>query len=154
MPALFAAAAAVALAAADGPSRALPYDAIRDPVITGAAASASGGARASADDDASFYSGHASAAFAVATSFATCASMRGDGDAWVAWAAGLPLAALTGYLRIAADRHYLSDVLVGAGAGTLFGTLVPRLLHSPGAAGTPQQRGPARLPALTFGGRF
>src|SRR5947209_5205059 len=38
MPALFAAAAAVALAAADGPSRALPYDAIRDPVITGAAA--------------------------------------------------------------------------------------------------------------------
>ena len=70
------------------------------------------------------------------------------------WAAGLPLAALTGYLRIAADRHYLSDVLVGAGAGTLFGTLVPRLLHSPGAAATPQQRGPARLPALTFGGRF
>ena len=118
------------------------------------AAYASGAARASADDDASFYSGHASAAFAVATSFATCASMRGDGDAWVAWAAGLPLAALTGYLRIAADRHYLSDVLVGAGAGTLFGTLVPRLLHSPGAAGTPQQRGPARLPALTFGGRF
>ena len=259
MPALFAAAAAVALAAADGPSRALPYDAIRDPVITGAAAAgwvllhvledrlasetcrwcepppfdlsargalrlqssdtpatasdvvaygavplaglgvdffvsgrdaktagvdaliaaetvalaglagqavklnvarrrpaayASGAARASADDDASFYSGHASAAFAVATSFATCASMRGDGDAWVAWAAGLPLAALTGYLRIAADRHYLSDVLVGAGAGTLFGTLVPRLLHSPGAAATPQQRGPARLPALTFGGRF
>ena len=118
------------------------------------AAYASGAARASADDDASFYSGHASAAFAVATSFATCASMRGDGDAWVAWAAGLPLAALTGYLRIAADRHYLSDVLVGAGAGTLFGTLVPRLLHSPGAAATPQQRGPARLPALTFGGRF
>src|SRR5437660_7002291 len=37
MPALFAAAAAVALAAANGPSRALPYDAIRDPVITGTA---------------------------------------------------------------------------------------------------------------------
>src|SRR5437870_2234290 len=160
MPALFAAAAAVALAAADGPSRALPYDAIRDPVITGAAAAGwvllhvLEDRRASADDDASFYSGHTSAAFAVATSFATCASMRGDGEAWVAWAAGLPLAALTGYLRIAADRHYLSDVLVGAGAGTLFGTLVPRLLHSPGAAGTLQQRGPARLPALTFGGRF
>src|SRR2546423_3658263 len=259
MPALLAAAAAAALAAADGPSRALPYEAIRDPVITGTAgaawlllllfeerlagsgcrwceppasdeaargalrwrssaapaiasdvlaygavpiaglgagffvsgrdakaagvdaliaaetvalaglageavklavarrrpaAHASGAARASAHDDASFYSGHASAAFAVATSFATCASLRGDRDAWVAWAAGLPLAALTGYLRIAADRHYLSDVLVGAGAGTLFGTLVPRLLHSPGAAGTPQQRGPARLPALTFGGRF
>src|SRR5438128_1964522 len=40
MPALFAAAAAVALAAADGPSRALPYDAIRDPVIAGAAGAA------------------------------------------------------------------------------------------------------------------
>jgi len=97
---------------------------------------------------------YASAAFAVATSFATCASLRGDRDAWVAWATGLPLAAVTGYLRIAADRHYLSDVLAGAGAGTLFGILVPRLLHSPGSLATPQQRELARLPALTFGGRF
>ena len=258
MPALLAAAAAAALAAASGPSRALPYDAIRDPVITGTAGAAwvllhlfeerlagggcrwcespafdeavrgalrwpssdapgtasdvlaygavpvaglgvaffvsgrdakaagvdaliaaeslalaglageavklavarrrpgayeSGAARAS-NDDTSFYSGHASAAFAVATSFATCASLRGDGDAWVAWATGLPLAAVTGYLRIAADRHYLSDVLAGAGAGTLFGILVPRLLHSPGAIATPQQRGLARLPVLSFGGRF
>jgi len=257
MPALLAAAAAAALAAADGPSRALPYDAIRDPVITGAAAGTwlvlhvfeerlapggcrwcqppafdeaardalrwrdpdppalasdvlaygavpvvglgvsylvsgrdakaagvdaliaaesvalagvagqavklavgrrrpaayASGARASSDDDVSFYSGHASAAFALATSFATCSSLRGDRDAWVAWAAGLPLAAAAGYLRIAADRHYLSDVLAGAGAGTLFGMLVPRLLHSPGATQTLQQ-GRAGLPALTFAGRF
>src|SRR2546423_13235053 len=40
MPALLAAAAAAAVAAADGPSRALPYDAIRDPVITGTAGAA------------------------------------------------------------------------------------------------------------------
>jgi len=107
----------------------------------------------SSDEHASFYSGHTSAAFAVAVSLATCASLRGDRDAWVAWAAGLPLAAAAGYLRIAADRHYLSDVLAGAGAGTLFGILVPRVLHSPGAASSPQP-GATRLPALTFGGRF
>ncbi|MFL5311003.1 MAG: phosphatase PAP2 family protein [Myxococcales bacterium] len=259
MSAMVAAAAAAALAAADGPSRALPYDAIRDPVITGTAgaawlllhffeerlasggcrwceppaadvaaraalrwessggaatasdvlaygavpivglgvgffvsgrdtkaagvdaliatesvalaglagqavklavarrrpaAYASGAARASSDDDASFYSGHASAAFALATSFATCSSLRGDGDAWVAWASGLPLAAFTGYLRIAADRHYLSDVLAGAGAGAVAGILVPRLLHSPAPVATPQQGAAARVPALTFGGRF
>src|SRR2546423_12771407 len=40
MPALLAAAAAAAVAAADGPSRALPYDAIRDSVITGTAGAA------------------------------------------------------------------------------------------------------------------
>src|SRR5437879_9893453 len=40
MPALRAAAAAAALAAADGPSRALPYEAIRDPVIAGTAGAA------------------------------------------------------------------------------------------------------------------
>jgi len=104
------------------------------------------------DEHASFYSGHTSAAFAVAVSLATRASLRGDRDAWVAWAAGLPLAAATGYLRIAADRHYLSDVLAGAGAGTLFGVLVPRLLHSPGAASAPQPG--AQLRTLIFGGRF
>jgi len=258
VPALLAVAAAAALAAASGPSRSLPYDSIRDPLVTGAAgaawllsqafeeqlasstcrwcdppaldaavrerlrwadsaaagiasdvlayggvpllglgvdffvsgrdakaagtdaliagetialagvvgqavklavarerpaARARNGTRRSSDEHASFYSGHTSSAFAVAVSLATCASLRGDRDAWVAWAAGLPLAAATGYLRIAADRHYLSDVLAGAGAGALFGILVPRLLHSPGAASTPQP-GPARFPALTFGGRF
>ena len=258
MPALLAAAAAAALAAADGPSRALPYESIRDPIVTGTAGAgwlllhvledrlasggcrwcepppfdaavrgalrmesseapaiasdvlaygavpvaglavdffvsgrggkaagtdvliaaetvalaglagqavklavarrrpavyASGGRRASSDDDASFYSGHTNAAFAMATSLATCASLRGDGDAWVVWATGLPLAAATGYLRIAADRHYLSDVLAGAGAGALFGVLVPRLLHSPDAAMTPQP-GAASRPVLTFAGRF
>jgi membrane-associated phospholipid phosphatase len=111
------------------------------------------GTRGSRDEHASFYSGHTNSAFAVAVALATCASLRGDPDAWVAWAAGLPLAAATGYLRIAADRHYLSDVLAGAGAGALFGILVPRLLHSPSAASTPQP-GAARFPVLTFGGRF
>jgi len=37
MPALLAAAAAAALAAANGPSRALPYESIRDPIVTGTA---------------------------------------------------------------------------------------------------------------------
>jgi hypothetical protein len=41
----------------------------------------------------------------------------------------LSLAAATGYLRIAADSHYFSDVLVGAAVGTAVGLLVPHLLH-------------------------
>jgi membrane-associated phospholipid phosphatase len=258
MPALLAVAAAAALAAASGPSRSLPYESIRDPVVTGVAgaawllshvfedrlapsacrwcdppafdaaardrlrwadpaaagiasdvlayggvpllglgvdffvsgrdakvagtdaliaaetlalaglfgqavkvvvarerpgARARDGTRGSSDEHASFYSGHTSSAFAVAVSLATCASLRGDREAWVLWAAGLPLAAATGYLRMAADRHYLSDVLAGAGAGALFGILVPRLLHSPGAP-SPPPAGTARFPMLTFGGRF
>jgi membrane-associated phospholipid phosphatase len=38
-------------------------------------------------------------------------------------------AGLTGYLRIASDRHYLSDVLMGYLVGATVGTLTPRLLH-------------------------
>lgn len=43
------------------------------------------------------------------------------------WAGGLTLAAVTGYLRIAADKHYFSDVLVGAVVGAGAGLLVPQL---------------------------
>ncbi len=42
---------------------------------------------------------------------------------------GLTLAT-TGVLRIAAVKHYATDVIVGAGAGTLVGWLVP-CIHRP-----------------------
>jgi membrane-associated phospholipid phosphatase len=84
---------------------------------------------ASVDDNFSFYSGHTSMAFSLATAAGTVATLRGYHNAWMVWAVGIPLATATGYLRMAADRHYLSDVLVGAGMGSAFGVGVPLLLH-------------------------
>ena len=42
----------------------------------------------------------------------------------------MTLAAGVGYLRIASDTHYLTDVLAGAAVGTAFGVLVPSLRFS------------------------
>ena len=84
-----------------------------------------------ADNNVSFYSGHTSFTTAIAVSAGVCASLRGDKDAWAVWATGLTLALGTGYLRIAADKHYASDVLVGALFGGLFGAGVPLLFHRP-----------------------
>jgi membrane-associated phospholipid phosphatase len=86
----------------------------------------------SADDHLSFYSGHTTLAFALATSSGTIASRRGSPLAPAIWIAGLAVGATTGYLRIAADAHYLSDVLVGAATGAAFGVAVP-WLHAPKA---------------------
>jgi membrane-associated phospholipid phosphatase len=103
------------------------------------------------DNNVSFYSGHASLAFAMATSGGTIASMRGYRLAPWVWGLGLSLAAATAYLRIAADRHYLSDVTVGAVVGGLTGLAVPYLFHNPhrarrvGLAPGPVEHGGAGL---------
>lgn len=82
-----------------------------------------------ADDLTSFYSGHTSFAFNLVVSLGTLAELRGyPGRVWI-WAVGLPLAALVPPLRMAADKHYLSDVLVGAVVGSALGVAVPLLLH-------------------------
>jgi len=91
---------------------------------------ATGPRTANSDDNLSFYSGHTALAFAVATASGTVASRRGYKLAPVVWGVGLTLATTTGYLRIAADKHYLSDVLVGAVLGSAAGVLVPRWLHN------------------------
>jgi membrane-associated phospholipid phosphatase len=62
-------------------------------------------------------------------STATVASMRHYRWAPVIWAVGLLGAATVGYLRIAADQHYFTDVLVGAVAGSSIGFAVPYGLH-------------------------
>jgi membrane-associated phospholipid phosphatase len=82
-----------------------------------------------ADNNVSFYSSHTSFAFALAVSTGTVASMRRTRWAPAIWAAGLVSAAAVGYLRIAADQHYFSDVLVGAAAGSAIGFGVPYGLH-------------------------
>lgn len=88
------------------------------------------GARSS-DDNLSFFSGHTTLAFALATSAGTVSTMRGYSLAPVVWASGLSLAVSVGYLRVAADQHYLTGVLTGAAVGTVIGVGVPLLFHSP-----------------------
>ena len=83
------------------------------------------------DNNLSFYSAHTSLTFAVAASTGTIASMRRYRMAPWIWTAGIAMAAVTGYLRIAADRHYASDVVVGAVVGSLTGIAVPYFFHSP-----------------------
>jgi membrane-associated phospholipid phosphatase len=67
--------------------------------------------------------------------------MRGYRLAPLVWGVGMPLAAATGYLRIAADKHYLTDVVVGALFGAAVGVALPLLAHgrqdaSTGTTGT------------------
>ncbi len=98
-----------------------------------------------AEDNLSFYSGHTNLAFAVAVASGTVASMRGYRLAPVVWASSLPWAAVTGYLRIAADKHYLTDVLSGALIGSAVGFLVPFVFHRASAASGDPVTGPMQV---------
>lgn len=81
------------------------------------------------DDNLSFFSGHTTLAFSLASAAGSVSSLRGyRSTPWV-WGVGMTLAATVGYLRIAADRHYLTDVLAGAAVGTAAGIALPRLFH-------------------------
>lgn len=90
------------------------------------------------DANLSFFSNHTAFVFAVVVSGSTLFFMQDmPGAPWVL-GVGLAAAAFTSYLRLAADKHYLSDVLVGAGVGSLIGWAVPYLFHRPGRKGAPQ----------------
>ena len=69
----------------------------------------------------SFFSGHTSTAFAIGTSTAKMLTNYSDIDKKLVWISALGLASSTGYFRIAADKHYFSDVFVGAIVGSLIG---------------------------------
>jgi membrane-associated phospholipid phosphatase len=85
------------------------------------------------NDNKSFYSGHAAAAFTSAG--LTCVHhehlpLYGGGpvETWACvWA--LSVASATGLFRIIGDAHYASDVLFGAGVGWFYGYVMPKLLH-------------------------
>lgn len=81
------------------------------------------------DDNLSFYSGHAAVTFTTSVATGTIASLRGYRHANAVWIPGAVLALATSYLRIGCDRHYFSDVAVGAVVGTGVGIALPRLLH-------------------------
>jgi membrane-associated phospholipid phosphatase len=89
------------------------------------------------DDNLSFFSGHATAGFSLAVASGTVATMRGYRWAPWVWAQGLALAVGTAYLRVAADKHYFTDVLTGAAVGSGVGFAVPYLLHRPSAGAPP-----------------
>jgi membrane-associated phospholipid phosphatase len=101
------------------------------PYVQGAPGTVRAHAPHTDDDDVSFFSGHTTEAFALAAATGTVATMRGYRWAPVPWIVGGSLAAGTGYLRIAADRHWLTDVLVGMVVGIGMGIAVPLLLHAP-----------------------
>ena len=86
---------------------------------------------APADNNLSFYSGHTTMAFSLATAAGTVASLRRYRLAPLIWALGMTSATATGLLRIVADRHYFSDVLLGAVLGAGIGFSVPFLMHRP-----------------------
>ncbi len=81
------------------------------------------------DINPSFPSGHTTFGVAITTSAGLIAHWRHYKTEPYIWGAGITLSVATAYLRIAADQHYVSDVLVGAVVGAGVGVLVPRLMR-------------------------
>ncbi|MBO4351302.1 MAG: phosphatase PAP2 family protein [Proteobacteria bacterium] len=80
-----------------------------------------------ADDNLSFYSGHTNMAFVLVVSAGTIAHIRNyDAEPYI-WGFGIPVALLVAYARIAAQKHYFTDVLIGAVVGSAIGFAVPWL---------------------------
>lgn len=82
-----------------------------------------------ADNNVSFASGHTSLAFAIAAASGTVATLRGYRLMPLVWGTLMPLAGLTGYLRIAADKHYFTDVVTGMLIGSAAGVVLPLVFH-------------------------
>lgn len=86
------------------------------------------------DNDArkSFYSGHTALAFSSAVFFSKVLSDYYPESRWikVVWGGSLGVAALVGFLRMQAGKHFPTDVLAGAVMGGVTGYLVPFLHES------------------------
>jgi len=77
----------------------------------------------------SFFSGHSSISYAMVTSAAYLLETAHPDHSGLIWSSGLFLASATSYLRIAADRHYMSDVLTGLVIGSALGYFISRNQH-------------------------
>ena len=75
----------------------------------------------------SFYSGHTSAAFAVATTMSYVFSKRNPKNRWryLVWFGTMAAASTVGALRVLAGKHFPTDVIGGAAVGSAVGLLVP-----------------------------
>jgi len=104
------------------------------PLVYGTEAPASERSRPEAAG--SFYSGHASEAFLGAVYLATSYPLRHpefEHRGWL-WTGALAAATTTAALRVAAGKHFPSDVLAGAAMGSLLGLGFAQL-HRPGGLG-------------------
>lgn len=75
----------------------------------------------------SFFSGHASISFAMASAYGSIFQARHPRSRWRApvWVASYGVATGTALLRVAAGKHFWSDILVGAMVGSAVGLLLP-----------------------------
>ena len=85
------------------------------------------------DSHLSFYSGHASTAFAaaVAGSYLFASGSADREIKAMVWAFEMALAGATTQLRVRAGKHFYSDVLIGAVIGSAVGFVIPAL-HADG----------------------
>jgi membrane-associated phospholipid phosphatase len=82
-----------------------------------------------AEDNLSWPSGHTSRSFAIGVSAAVIAHTRDYASEPYIWAATGVLGTATAYFRIAADKHYITDVASGALLGSAIGLTVPWLMR-------------------------
>lgn len=122
------------------------------PFVHDLASDGKGGTSSPGDNNLSFYSGHTALGFSAAVSAGTIATMKGYKAAPWIWATGLTIAATTGYLRIAADKHYFTDVALGALTGAAIGFAVPYLHRPCVEGGRPCVTGLSATPAWGGGG--
>ncbi|GBD88178.1 PAP2 superfamily protein [bacterium BMS3Abin03] len=75
----------------------------------------------------SYFSGHATAAFAMAVFVSTVYSDYYPNSGWkpFVWAGSLALAATVGVLRYSAGLHFPTDIITGALVGSAVGYLIP-----------------------------
>jgi membrane-associated phospholipid phosphatase len=81
------------------------------------------------EDLIAFPSGHSSLGFAITASAGMICHWRHYWTEPYVWGTGIALSLSTEYLRMAADRHWLSDVVVGGLVGLGSGLLIPRLMR-------------------------
>lgn len=84
------------------------------------------GATTSGGEYQSFASGHTTAAFAFATAVTSEVALHAPQHARAVGVATFSMAGLTAYARMHDDRHWLSDVTVGAGIGTVTALAITR----------------------------
>ena len=95
--------------------------------------------RSEPDSALSFYSGHSSTTFSMATAYSYLFMQRHPGSRLIVpvWLFFEGLAATTAVLRVEGGKHFWTDVITGAVVGSAIGLLVPYLHRKALPAGVP-----------------
>jgi membrane-associated phospholipid phosphatase len=97
----------------------------------------------------SFPSGHASSSFGLATIFAY---EYGREHRWVPYTA-YGIASVVAASRLSAQKHWISDIFVGASMGFMIGRFVYKTHHNPSVDGLPPSRSERLIPQFGLTGR-